>query len=152
MDYQVTVQEVPSRPTAVVGAATTWREFPTLWGELLGEVWNCLRAGGITGGCRNVMLYRDGVPHVEVGVLLDRPCPLTGRVIASHLPAGTAASTVHRGSFGDLGAAHDAVVSWCHAHGYHPSGVRWEVYGPHHDDPDQQWTEVVWLLEGARDS
>ena len=35
------------------------------------------------------MLYLDGVPKVEVGVLLDRPCPLTGRVVTSgHRPSG----------------------------------------------------------------
>jgi hypothetical protein len=57
------------------------------------------------------MLYRDSVPNVEVGVLLDQPCPLTGRVVASALPAGSAAMTVHRGPFGDVGAAHDAVAA-----------------------------------------
>jgi hypothetical protein len=31
------------------------------------------------------MLYLDNAPKVEVGVLLDRPCPLTGRVTASAL-------------------------------------------------------------------
>ena len=146
MDYEVCRTEVESRRTAVVAATTTWQEFPSLWGQLLGEVWDCLRAGGINRGCRNVMLYRDGVPNVEVGVLLDQPCPLTGRVMESALPAGAAAMTVHRGPVGNVGAAHDAVLGWCAAHGHLPSGTRWEVYGPHHDDPAQQWTEVYWLL------
>jgi hypothetical protein len=88
VDYEVSRTDVTSRPTAVV-AATTWQEFPALWGQLLGEVWGCLRAGGITGGCRNVMLYLDDVPR---------------------------------------------------------SGVRWEIYGPHKEDPAKQWTEVYWLL------
>lgn len=146
VDYEVSRTDVESRPTAVVAATTTWREFPALWGQLLGEVWDCLHAGGIYRGCRNIMLYRDNVPNVEVGVLLDQPCPLTGRVVASALPAGTAAMAVHRGPFGDVGAAHDAVLGWCAAHGHRPSGTRWEIYGPHNDDPAQQWTEVYWLL------
>ena len=70
MSYQVTVMDVRARPTAVVPATTTWQEFPTLWRELLNEVWMCLRAGGVTRGCRNIMLYTDDVPHVEVGVEL----------------------------------------------------------------------------------
>jgi effector-binding domain-containing protein len=144
--YDVSLSPVEARPTAVVAAATTWQEFPTLWGQLLGEVWGCLRAGGIQRGCRNIMLYRDDAPTVEVGVLLDQPCPLTGRVVASVLPAGTAATTVHRGPFGTVGAAHDAVLAWCAAHGHDLSRTRWEIYGPHHDDPGQQWTEVSWLL------
>jgi len=146
MAYEVSVTAVPARPTAVVTAVTTWQEFPALWGRLLGEVWDCLRASGISGGCRNVMLYLDDVPTVEVGVLLDRPCPLTGRVVASALPAGTAATTVHHGSFAGVGAAHDAVLDWCAAHGHRPAGTRWEIYGPHDDDPARQWTQVYWLL------
>lgn len=150
VNREVRVTEVASRPTAVVAATTTWREFPAVWGELLGEVWGCLRAGGIDRGCRNVMLYLDDRPQVEVGVLLDRPCPLTGRVTASALPAGTAATAVHRGPFGEVGATHDAVVRWCEAEGHPLSGVRWEIYGPHDDDPAKQWVEVYWQLSGDR--
>ncbi|HEX3715703.1 MAG TPA: GyrI-like domain-containing protein [Trebonia sp.] len=146
MDYQVRVVETGPRPTAVVPAVTTWQEFPALWGQLLGEVWDCLRAGGIDRGCRNIMLYLDGAPTVEVGVLLDRPCPLTGRVVASALPAGTAATTVHRGPFGQVEAAHQAVLGWCAERGYRLSGIRWEIYGPNNPDPAEQWTEVYWLL------
>jgi effector-binding domain-containing protein len=149
MQYEVTVLDVVARPTAVVAATTSWPKFPTLWGQLLGEVWGCLREGGIFRGCRNIMLYLDDRPSVEVGVLLDQPCPLTGRVVASALPAGTAAMTVHRGPFGEVGSAHDAVVRWCGANGRKLTGTRWEVYGPHNDDPAQQWTEVYWLLSSA---
>ena len=52
MSYQVTGTGVTARPTAVIPAATTWQEFPSLWPELLGEVWACLHAGGIHRGCR----------------------------------------------------------------------------------------------------
>jgi len=142
----VSLIETGHQPTAVIEATTTWRGFPSLWGQLLGEVWDCLHAGGIYRGCRNVMLYLDSVPNVEVGVLLGEPCPLTGRVSASALPAGPAAMTIHRGSFVDVGAAHEAVLGWCATHGHRPSGIRWEIYGPHNDDPAQQWAEVCWLL------
>ncbi len=146
MSYQVTVTDVVARPTAIVAAQTTWLEFPTLWRELLDEVWACLRAGGITRGCRNVMLYRDDIPHVEVGVELLQPCQLTGRVVASSLPAGHVAMTTHRGTYAGLGAAHDAVIAHCIDHGYRLAGPRWEVYGPHSDEPADVWTEVYWLL------
>jgi effector-binding domain-containing protein len=135
MSYQVRVTDVAARRTAVVAATTTWQEFPALWKELLDEVWACLRAGGVYGGCRNVMLYRDDVPHVEVGVELRQPCPLTGRVVASALPAGQTAMTIHRGPFTALASAHRDVLDWCAEQGRRPVGPRWEVYGPHHDDP-----------------
>lgn len=146
MSYEVTEATVAARPTAVVPAATTWEEFPKLWPALSGEVWACLRAAGIHRGCRNVMLYLDDVPHVEVGVELTQPCPLTGQVVASNLPAGNVATTTHRGSYDGLGAAHDAVTRWCRDRGRERAGPRWEVYGPHSDDPGEVWTEVYHLL------
>ena len=146
MPYQVSVTEIIARPTAVVAATTTWAEFQKLWPELLGEVWACLRAAGIQRGCPNVMLYIDGVPHVEIGVELRQPCLLTGRVVASALPAGRVAMTVHLGAYADLGSAHQAVLVWCAANGESVTGTRWEVYGPHRDDPAEVWTEVHWLL------
>ena len=146
MDYEVDVVDAEARPTAVVAATTTWPEFPTLWRGLLDEVWACLRAGGIHSGCPNVMLYRDDVPRVEVGVELTRPCPLTGRVVASSLPAGPVAVTTHRGGYSGLGDAHRAVLNWCAANGRQPAGPRWEVYGPHRDDPAEVWVQVHYLL------
>ncbi len=146
MGYDVAVTTVSARPTAVVPATTTWREFPALWKGLLDEVWACLRAAGIERGCRNVMLYLDGVPHVEIGVELLRPCPLTGRVVASTLPAGRVAATVHRGPYQGLAAAHQAVVQWCAARGEQLAGPRWEIYGPHRADPAALETEVYHLL------
>ncbi|HEV2239086.1 MAG TPA: GyrI-like domain-containing protein [Ktedonobacterales bacterium] len=146
MRYQVTVADVPARPTAVVAATTTWQEFPTLWREMLDEVWACLRAGGIERGCRNIMLYWDDTPRVEVGVELLVPCPLTGPVVASTLPAGQAAKTVHHGSYAGLVDAHQAVRDWCAREGRRPVGTRWEVYGPHNADPAKVWTEVYYLL------
>ena len=137
---------VASRPTAVVKATTTWREFPGLWKGMLDDVWACLRAGGVTRGCPNVMLYLDDVPNVEIGVELTVPCPLTGRVVASALPAGQVATTVHRGPYAALGSAHDAVVRWCAAEGLHRAGPRWEVYGPHREDPADLETRVFHLL------
>ena len=73
MDYEVAVVDVPAERTAVVTAVTTWQEFPTLWRRLSSEVWDCLRSNGIEQGCRNVIIYRDSAPPVEVGVLLDQP-------------------------------------------------------------------------------
>ena len=148
MSYQVTVTDAKARPTAVVAAATTWPEFPALWKPLLDQVWACLRAGGIHSGCRNIMLYLDDVPHVEVGVLLNQPCPLTGRVVASALPAGRVAFTRHYGPYSGLAAAYQAVLDWCAAQGLRPAGPRWEIYGPHDDDPAKVWTEVHYLLAG----
>ena len=140
------VTDVAARPTAVVAAATTWQEFPSLWKGLLDEVWACVSASGASRRCRNLMLYKDDVPNVEVGVELLEPLRFGGRVVASTLPAGRVAMTVHRGPYGGLGAAHRATIEWCGAEGLALAGPRWEIYGHHRDDPAQLETEVYHLL------
>lgn len=145
----VTMRAVPAVPILVVPARTSWSEFPMLWRRLLDEVWGCLHTAGITGGCRNVMLYLDDQPQVEVGVLLPaslRLPRLTGRVVVSTLPEGSVAATMHRGPYDALAAAHRDVLRWCAAHGLRPAGPRWEIYGPHRDDPAQLEVEVFYLL------
>jgi hypothetical protein len=40
----------------------------------------------------------------------------------------------------------DQVEDWCAGQGLRTAGPRWEIYGPHDDDPANVWTEVHWLL------
>jgi len=38
------------------------------------------------------------------------------------------------------------VIDWCSANGERPTGVHWEIYGPHRDDPAELTTEVFRAL------
>ena len=99
MDYEVEVVEVPERQTAVVPLSTTWPELPAEAGSAFDEVWAFVRKEeGLRFDGHNVILYLDGVPNVEVGVIVTRTFPPEGRVQASILPAATVARTVHRGA------------------------------------------------------
>src|SRR3989442_9750865 len=80
-----------ARPTAVLAATTTWQEYPQLWRRLLDQVHANVHWGGDGRKGRNVMLYHDDVPHVEVGVELDQPARIEAPVIHSVLPAGEVA-------------------------------------------------------------
>ena len=154
MEHQVTVETTPPTPTAVVRETTTWEAFPTRWGPLLDEVWTYVRAADIQAG-RNVMVYADDVPHVEVGVEVSGAFTPSERVVASTLPAGRAARTVAHGPPTPEGihAAHTAVIRWCEANRESRTGVRWEVYGHwRDDDPEGFEIEVYWLLSDARAS
>jgi effector-binding domain-containing protein len=144
----VTIVETTAAPIAVIAARTTWERFPAEWPALLEEVWSFVRSTDVKAG-RNVMLYRDDVPNVEVGVEVESAVPSDGRVVASSLPAGRAASTIARGAPGKaLGQAHEAVLAWCAEHGHELSRCRWEVYGHWREDQDPELyeTEVYWLL------
>jgi effector-binding domain-containing protein len=53
---------------------------------------------------------------------------------------------MYGGPYMGLAAAHQAVLDWCATQGRQPVGPRWEVYGPHSDDPVEVWTEIYYLL------
>jgi effector-binding domain-containing protein len=150
MASDVRIERTTECPTAVVKAKTTWREFPMLWRALLDDVWTFLRATPSLRERHNVMLYRNGLPDVEVavevGVQVPESFEAAGRVVPSTLPAGEAAVTVHQGTPSELGAAHDAILAWCSAQRRELTGVRWEIYG----DPDPQTghfdVAVYWQL------
>ena len=127
-----------AEPTAVIPAATTWKDFPALWPQLLGEVWGVVRGDATVAPGRNVMLYRDDAPNVEVvaeiGVEVGGAFSGSGRVVPSALPSGRAATTTHVGRAQDLAFAHEAVIAWCERRGLERTGVRWEVYGHQRED------------------
>ena len=140
----VRVVDVAPRATAVVAATTTWPDFPTVWGSLLDEVWAWLGAGGITGGCRNIMLYLDDAPSVEVGVLLEFPPAVRAarRVRATRGPGGDDRSPwILRGA----PDAHEAVLGWCAGADCGPPVCAGRSTGRTRR-PGPQWTEVSCLL------
>ena len=152
-DSGVRLARAEPRPTIVVAEATTWREYPSRWRAMLDQVYAVVKprgvapAGGGKNRWQNVMLYKDDVPNVEVGVLAAGPFAPTGNVIASELPGGDVATTTHRGPYAELGAAHQAIHDWCEARGRRLAGPRWEIYGHWTDDPDALETEVFYLLD-----
>jgi effector-binding domain-containing protein len=149
VDPAVIVKTVEPTPTAVVAATTTWAEFPKVWGPMLDAVWSFLRGAapqGLHGHGHNVMLYKDDVPNVEVGVQVNGPFDPVGEVVPSLLPGGLVATATHTGPVTSIGDTHAAVREWAGAAGHRLAGSHWEIYG----DPDPATgdfaVEVVWLL------
>ena len=135
MTVDVSVMAAEPTPTAVVAAATTWAQFPNAWPPMLDEVWAFIRgaapAGLYTGG-HNVMLYKDDVPNIEIGVQVSGSFEAVGNVVASRLPGGLAATATHVGPIAEIGETRRAATTWIEANGYRLAGPRWEIYG----DPD----------------
>jgi effector-binding domain-containing protein len=137
---------VAARPTAVIRETTTLEEFPRLWGALLSEVWETVRGDEEIRPGRNVMLYLDDIPHVEVGAEAAGPFEPRGRVVASSLPAGRVAMARLVGSYDEIGAAHRAVVDACAERGLERLGPCWEIYGHHNEALPDQEVEVYHLV------
>jgi effector-binding domain-containing protein len=143
---------VEARPTAVVAQTTTWKDFPGLWGVLLGQVYEFVRprpelaTGDGDELWQNVMLYKDQRPDVEVGVLVSGSFESRGPVVSSVLPAGEVATATHRGDYATLATTHQAVREYAAAHGRGLAGPCWEIYGHAAPDPLEAETDVFWLL------
>ena len=139
---QVTVH---AQPTAVIAETTSWEAYPEIWPRLLDEVWSAVRPrrSEIVPG-RNVMLYKDDVPNVEVGVEVGGSFTPLGRIIASELPGGHVAVATHRGSW-DVGPAHRAVIEACDRLGLERVGPHWEIYG-HFNAPGDEAVGIYYLV------
>jgi effector-binding domain-containing protein len=151
MEYEVRLEQLSSRPLAVVRRRATPGELARIIPECCGLVWGVVRSQQIAGAGRHVAIYRDDQINVEVGVELVTPFAGHGEVIGSATPAGSVASTTHLGPYGRLRDAHEAIRRWCATRGEIPSGPNWEVYGHWKDEwnsaPDQIQTDVFYLLK-----
>ncbi len=105
---------------------------------------------------QNIFVYRDapdqpGHLDIDFGVGITAPIVPVGNVRAVELPVGEVATTTHRGAYTGLGAAHEAVLSWCRAHARAPVGPRWEVYG-HWTEGELPRTDIYYLLRPAAET
>ena len=92
-----------------------------MWGPMLDEVWSFLRGrapAGLYQQGHNIMLYKDDVPDVEVGVQGSGSSDPTGHVVPSALPGGLVATAMHTGPIANIGGTHRAVCEWSKANGY----------------------------------
>ena len=148
-NYTVRIQQLDSVPLAVIRRQVSRSELSRVVPECCGLVWNAVRAQQARGG-RHVAVYLDDAIRIEVGVELLGPFSERDDIVLSATPAGDVASTTHFGSYGRLGAAHEAIHQWCHANDRQPAGPSWEIYGhwlpEWNDDPSQIRTDVYYLL------
>jgi effector-binding domain-containing protein len=150
MEYDVRVEQLVSRPLAVVRRRAASHELAKVVPDACGTVWGVVRSQKIRGAGRHVAIYWDGVINLEVGVELEAPFAGHGEVVGSATPAGTVATTTHFGPYGLLHQAHEAIRLWCVNNGYTLAGPKWEVYGHWKDewnsDPTKITTDVFYLL------
>jgi effector-binding domain-containing protein len=151
MEYAVRLEQLASRPLAVVRRRASVQELARVVPDACGTVWGVVRAQKIAGAGRHVALYWDDVINLEVGVELEEPFAGHGEVVGSATPAGAVATAAHFGPYGRLGEAHQAIREWCATHGHALAGPSWEIYGHWVDawnnDPARIRTDVFYLVK-----
>src|SRR5437867_3625182 len=149
--YTVRVEQMDSRPLAVVKRLARQQDLGKVVPECCGLVWGVVKSQNIAGAGRHVAIYHDGAINLEVGVELEAPFGGYGEVVDSATPAGLAAWTTHLGPYGQLHGAHQAIQDYCANNGYVPAGPQWEIYGHWEDawnnDPSLIRTDVYYLVE-----
>jgi effector-binding domain-containing protein len=123
-----------------------------MWGPMLDKVWNFLRDDapeGLYQQGHNIMLYKDDVPNVEVGVQVSGSFGPAGHVVASTLPGGLVATATHTGPIAKINDTHQAVCEWGEANGYRLAGPRWEIYGDPAPSGGYFDVDVFWSLVAA---
>lgn len=151
MSYEIQIVEAAPTVLASVQKRVAWRQLPVEIPRLLDQVWAFLRADGapVRPAGHNVCVYRRADAEgceLEAGVQVSGPFADAGAVRCSSTPSGRAVSTVHMGDYAKLGAATDALLAHCRAHGLVATGPGWEVYGDWSEDPAEQRTDVFFAI------
>src|SRR5713226_4806139 len=128
MEYTVRLEQVRSRPLAVVRRRAGSHELSKVVPDACGTVWSVVRAQQVVGAGRHIAVYLDGQINLEVGVELDTPFAGFGEVVGSATPPGLVAATIHLGPYGLLHDAHKAILQWCRENGHTLAGPSWEIY------------------------
>lgn len=150
MSYEVKTGQVTT--ARMIGVASQVRfgktDLPAAIGAAYNTVYANLPPGPWPG--HNVILYRpngDVTAEMIVGRHYDG-AEVDG-TIAAQLPAGRVAFARHVGEYHLMHFAHKAIHTWMAANGHTDVGLNWEVYGDWHDDPEQRFTDVYYLLDGG---
>jgi hypothetical protein len=150
MEYDVRLEQVSSRPLAVVRRRARQQELSKVVPDACGIVWKVIRAQQVPGAGRHVAVYLDDQINLEVGVELEAPFAGFGEVVGSATPSGLVATTTHYGPYQLMHAAHQAILRWCEDNGHALAGPSWEIYGHWNDewnsDPSKIVTDIYYLL------
>jgi effector-binding domain-containing protein len=150
VEYDIRLEQLDSRPLAVVRRQACLKELPYVVPEACGTVWGIVRAQRFTGAGRNVAVYLDDQINLEVGVEIAAPFAGCGELVGSATPAGLVATTTHYGPYARLHEAHNAIQTWCRNNRHMLAGPNWEIYGHWKDewnsDPAKIRTDVFYLL------
>jgi hypothetical protein len=137
--YQVELVELQSQPTVFVRGHVETAGIPGFLGTAFGEVMQLLDDQHLTPAGPPFARFRPvaGEFDVEVGFPSAGSVRPAGRVEAGELPGGSAASVLHRGDYGAVGAAYEFATEWLDTNGYVTAGEPWESYldGPEVAEP-----------------
>ena len=152
--YEVVIKKVDRQTVASVrDVIPTYGDV----GRLFGEVFGYLGSHGANPIGPPLAIYHDGEYReqdvdVEVAVPVAGKVPGNSKVKLQELPAvSQMACVIHKGDYGGIGQAYNAVMAWVDKNGYRVTDCNREVYlqGPGQGDPASYVTEIQFPVEKA---
>lgn len=97
----------------------------------------------------NVFVYwprGEGRLTLWVGFQVAAPFDPVGEIVCATIPGGEAAHAVHTGPYSELSRTWEPLLADIRGAGLSTSGVQWELYGDHDEDPARLRTDVFVLV------
>jgi AraC family transcriptional regulator len=157
MSYDVVKKDLTAQPVLVVRKRIKRADIAATIGSVLPGIFQYAQQRGLALSGHPFSRYPEigpGMVTIEPGMRISGGSGSAAAsdvegVVEDTLPAGPAATTVHRGTYETLSQAYAALEVWIESHGFEPAGSPWEDYitdPAEHPDPKDWKTEVLWPM------
>lgn len=146
----IQLKDVKKQSTLIIKTKAKKAEIGIALGKVYPKVFAFLNANKIAPSAP-IALYTtaDGENfEIEAGVVVPDGTKGEGEIVASELPAGKVAATIHTGPYENLPKTYAAVMEWLKTKEQKMAGPAWEVYvsDPGKTKPEELKTEVNVLV------
>lgn len=131
MNYEIIVKETSAQPALVIKGKVKIEKAGDAIGAILGKIGAHLEANQIhpTGApFTRTYNFENGVLEFEAGFPVSSGTLGEGEILATELPKGKVATTIHIGSQEKSPEAYEALHLWMQKNNMKEAGAPWEVY------------------------
>ena len=154
MSYEIHLREIKPQSAASVRGHAAWADLGSFVSSAMMDVLAVAGSQGVRFAGPAYAMYHsadstEAEVDLEVGLPVAEAIEPAGRVVASLIPGGLVATTVHCGRYEDVAPAYRALGEWVQDHGHETAGPPREIYlvGPEQvQEQGALRTEIVWPI------
>ena len=131
MAFIMEIVETSKQPVVAVRTTTAVENLPNIVGPIYDEIVGYIMANKQEPlGPAFIAYYNMDMENldIKIGFPVATALPGNDRIEAGFIPAGKKATTFHKGSYGDIGVAYQALSEYLVKAGYEATGVAYEYY------------------------
>jgi effector-binding domain-containing protein len=140
MEQKIELFEQPELITVAVREKATAEALPEVIGRTYTRLYEHIMRNGAEVTYAPYVAYlnpgrgmTDGVWDMEIGFPVSKPLAGEGGIYAGKVPASTAVTAMHKGSYSTLDETYTPVYRFIAENGYEPAGTHYDFYM---NDPD----------------